>query len=262
MFATDYPHWDFDAPDEALPKVKLPDGFAAKLMAENARALYKLPTASRAADGRSTSSATVDEIPPGGRKIVEVAGRTIGVFNVDGEFFALLNRCPHQGGPLCTGNTLGLSALGRRRRVPATAARARCCAAPGTAGSTTCGPASPGSTRQRPGAALRGDGRAGPGAAEGAVRGRDVPGARRAGIRRGRDRPLATPAPARSRSLLRSACWRAARPRAFIGSSDHGRWPPPADEKYVRLVRGRSWYGRWLFSRSGLSWCRESEPQA
>jgi 3-phenylpropionate/trans-cinnamate dioxygenase ferredoxin subunit len=29
------------------------------------------------------------------------------VFNVGGEFFAVLNRCPHQGGPLCTGNTLG-----------------------------------------------------------------------------------------------------------------------------------------------------------
>jgi 3-phenylpropionate/trans-cinnamate dioxygenase ferredoxin subunit len=51
--------------------------------------------------------ATVDEIPPGQRKIVEVAGRSIGVFNVGGEFFAVLNRCPHQGGPLCLGNTLG-----------------------------------------------------------------------------------------------------------------------------------------------------------
>ncbi|HEV8638476.1 MAG TPA: Rieske 2Fe-2S domain-containing protein, partial [Chloroflexota bacterium] len=44
--------------------------------------------------------AAVDEIPPGGRKIVEVAGRSIGVFNLGGEFFALRNRCPHQGGPL------------------------------------------------------------------------------------------------------------------------------------------------------------------
>jgi nitrite reductase/ring-hydroxylating ferredoxin subunit len=51
--------------------------------------------------------ATVDEIPPGSRKIVEVAGRSIGVFNVNGEFFALLNRCPHQAGPLCEGYTLG-----------------------------------------------------------------------------------------------------------------------------------------------------------
>ncbi|HZS88831.1 MAG TPA: Rieske (2Fe-2S) protein [Chloroflexota bacterium] len=47
--------------------------------------------------------ATVDEIAPGERKIVEIAGRSIGIFNVGGEFFALRNRCPHQGGPLCRG---------------------------------------------------------------------------------------------------------------------------------------------------------------
>lgn len=47
--------------------------------------------------------AKVGEIPPGGRKIVEVAGRSIGVFNIGGEFFALRNRCPHAGGPLCEG---------------------------------------------------------------------------------------------------------------------------------------------------------------
>lgn len=52
--------------------------------------------------------ATVDEIPPGGRKIVEVGGRSIGVFNVNGEFFALRNRCPHEGGPLCEGHVAGL----------------------------------------------------------------------------------------------------------------------------------------------------------
>ena len=50
---------------------------------------------------------TVEEIPPGGRKIVTVAGRSIGVFNIGGEFFALRNRCPHQGGPLCEGKTFG-----------------------------------------------------------------------------------------------------------------------------------------------------------
>jgi 3-phenylpropionate/trans-cinnamate dioxygenase ferredoxin subunit len=47
--------------------------------------------------------ATVGEIPAGGRKIVEVAGRSIGVFNLDGNYFAIRNRCPHQGGPLCAG---------------------------------------------------------------------------------------------------------------------------------------------------------------
>jgi len=52
--------------------------------------------------------ATIDEIPPGGRKLVEVGGRSVGVFNVEGEFFALRNRCPHQGGPLCKGRVSGV----------------------------------------------------------------------------------------------------------------------------------------------------------
>ena len=52
--------------------------------------------------------AAADEIPPGERKIVTVAGRTIGIFNLGGEFFALRNRCPHQGGPLCQGKTWGV----------------------------------------------------------------------------------------------------------------------------------------------------------
>jgi len=51
--------------------------------------------------------ATVDEIPPGQRKLVEVAGRSIGVFNLAGEYFALRNTCPHQGGPLCSGRLTG-----------------------------------------------------------------------------------------------------------------------------------------------------------
>ncbi|HEX4212855.1 MAG TPA: Rieske (2Fe-2S) protein [Candidatus Dormibacteraeota bacterium] len=51
--------------------------------------------------------ARVDELPPGARTIVEIAGRSIGVFNIKGEFFALRNRCPHQGGPLCTGRLSG-----------------------------------------------------------------------------------------------------------------------------------------------------------
>lgn len=52
--------------------------------------------------------ATVDEVPPGDRKIVSVAGRSIGVFNIGGEFFAIRNQCPHEGGPLCDGYLSGL----------------------------------------------------------------------------------------------------------------------------------------------------------
>jgi nitrite reductase/ring-hydroxylating ferredoxin subunit len=52
--------------------------------------------------------AAVAEIPPGARKRVEVEGRPIAVFNVKGEFFALLDRCPHQGASLCQGKLVGL----------------------------------------------------------------------------------------------------------------------------------------------------------
>jgi nitrite reductase/ring-hydroxylating ferredoxin subunit len=53
--------------------------------------------------------ATVDEIGPGRNKVVTIKGREIVVFNVKGEFFALLNRCPHQGAPLAHGKLVGLA---------------------------------------------------------------------------------------------------------------------------------------------------------
>jgi nitrite reductase/ring-hydroxylating ferredoxin subunit len=49
----------------------------------------------------------VDDLPPGERRIVSVGRRSIGVFNVDGEYHALANRCPHAGGPLCLGPVTG-----------------------------------------------------------------------------------------------------------------------------------------------------------
>ena len=49
----------------------------------------------------------LDEIPPGGRKLVQLAGREVGVFNVGGRFYALRNVCPHQGAPLCEGTVSG-----------------------------------------------------------------------------------------------------------------------------------------------------------
>lgn len=49
---------------------------------------------------------STDELPPGERKIITVGNRKVGVFNVDGEYRAILNTCPHQNGPLCEGNVL------------------------------------------------------------------------------------------------------------------------------------------------------------
>ena len=52
--------------------------------------------------------AAVGDIPPGTRRLAQVNGRAIVVFNLGGEFFALNNRCPHRGGSLCQGRQTGL----------------------------------------------------------------------------------------------------------------------------------------------------------
>lgn len=51
--------------------------------------------------------ARADELRPGQRIIVEVAGRSVGVLNIDGRLYAFLNRCPHQGADLCRGDVVG-----------------------------------------------------------------------------------------------------------------------------------------------------------
>jgi nitrite reductase/ring-hydroxylating ferredoxin subunit len=52
--------------------------------------------------------AAVADLPPGSRKLVSVKGRPIVVFNLSGEFYALINQCPHQGAGLCDGEITGL----------------------------------------------------------------------------------------------------------------------------------------------------------
>jgi nitrite reductase (NADH) small subunit len=46
------------------------------------------------------------DLPPGSRRIIEIDGRSIGVFNVAGALYAIRNLCPHKGAPLCQG-TIG-----------------------------------------------------------------------------------------------------------------------------------------------------------
>lgn len=47
------------------------------------------------------------EIEPGGARLVEVNGKQIALFNVEGQFFAIDNTCSHKGGPLTEGEVSG-----------------------------------------------------------------------------------------------------------------------------------------------------------
>jgi nitrite reductase/ring-hydroxylating ferredoxin subunit len=61
---------------------------------------------------------TLDELPPGASRLVPEAGKFgIGVFNIEGEFYALANYCPHQGAPLCAGHVTGTTSAGQDRQV-------------------------------------------------------------------------------------------------------------------------------------------------
>ncbi|WP_308633995.1 Rieske (2Fe-2S) protein [Paenibacillus silvisoli] len=51
----------------------------------------------------------VAEFPAGTRRMLVVEGRPIGVFNVNGTYYALKNSCPHQGAPLCVGTVTGMT---------------------------------------------------------------------------------------------------------------------------------------------------------
>ena len=53
---------------------------------------------------------SVAELPVGARKIVQAGNKSVGVFNVNGKYYALRNSCPHQFAPLCLGNITGTTA--------------------------------------------------------------------------------------------------------------------------------------------------------
>ncbi|HXT94164.1 MAG TPA: Rieske 2Fe-2S domain-containing protein [Trebonia sp.] len=46
----------------------------------------------------------VSDFQNGDRKIVDVNGKSVGIFRIADQFYAIRNRCPHQWGPLCLGD--------------------------------------------------------------------------------------------------------------------------------------------------------------
>ena len=52
-------------------------------------------------------AAKSDEIAPGHGKMVELNGKKIAIFNVEGAFYAIDDTCTHRGGPLSQGAVSG-----------------------------------------------------------------------------------------------------------------------------------------------------------
>ena len=47
-----------------------------------------------------------DQVPEGGRLVLDVGGKTVGIFRVAGKLYAWENTCAHQGGPVCQGKII------------------------------------------------------------------------------------------------------------------------------------------------------------
>lgn len=48
-----------------------------------------------------------DAVPEGGHAVVTIEGRSIGIYRINGVYYALNNYCPHQGAPMCAGLVSG-----------------------------------------------------------------------------------------------------------------------------------------------------------
>ena len=57
--------------------------------------------------GEFVKIASVSEIAPGQARLVNIKGKAIALFNIEGNFFALDNACTHEEGPLAEGEIEG-----------------------------------------------------------------------------------------------------------------------------------------------------------
>ena len=64
------------------------------------------------------SVARVEDIQPGTSRLVAVNGKEVALFNVEGRFYAIGNRCPHRSGPLVRGHIEEVSDTGGSGAAP------------------------------------------------------------------------------------------------------------------------------------------------
>jgi len=59
-------------------------------------------------EGRAIVVGRVEDVPPGRGATVELLdGMELALYNIEGEFYAIENFCPHKGAPLADGNLCG-----------------------------------------------------------------------------------------------------------------------------------------------------------
>jgi hypothetical protein len=73
-------------------------------------------------------AANASEVPPGTGRLVNLKGKEIALFNVEGTFFALDNACPHEEGPLAEGDIEDMKSPAPGTARGSTPAPGRCCA--------------------------------------------------------------------------------------------------------------------------------------
>jgi len=56
---------------------------------------------------KTVKVAQTSDLAPGTSKVVQADGHSIGLFNVEGTFYAIDNTCTHRGGPLGEGQVQG-----------------------------------------------------------------------------------------------------------------------------------------------------------
>ncbi len=86
---------------------------------------YRLP---QSAELEYVTVATVDELGPGQRKLVDVDGEPVAVFNIAGRYFAIADVCSHDDGPVAKESCSATKSSARGTERASTSRRARRCA--------------------------------------------------------------------------------------------------------------------------------------
>ena len=208
----------------------------------------------------------LDELPPGEVKIVHAGEISVGVYNLDGQLYAIEDRCSHDDGPLCegdfdlddgyavcprhgaridirTGRALTLPACRRSRRSPSASRTGSSRSSAGLMSSTTASAPCSRASRRR----TRTERAAGVAARAALAAGR------------GDDRPVPLLARRAARRLRGARDRRLAR---LLDDLDRRRRPPPRRARRLARARPRQVRGlaaehrRRRASRSGPSWSR------